>query len=129
MLRTKLALLLAMAPLPLAWFGGVAVVGCKPVTVLAGQDAAAFFRDCPKKPIPFCDAMAPGAAGGCRADTDAANALVRELPPGVTYPLGCVANLVAPIADGDCRVAATCSCVKSVSDAGTEAPAGWSCFP
>lgn len=105
---------------------------CMPVEVIEAADTGDQFFECMKKPIPFCDAMALG-AGGCTGDPTAKSPVVRELPTNVSYPLGCVANVIEPIAGNDCRVAATCRCVAVAPDAGEdagEAPRpGWSCFP
>ena len=100
----------------------VTAAACKPVIVIDAPDAAAGLRDCSEKPIPFCDAGPPGSVG-CVADPNAASKVVRGLPPGATYPVGCVANLIVPIIDGDCRVAATCRCGE------VDGGAGWACFP
>src|SRR4051812_43289904 len=45
----------------------LAAAACKPVVVKEGIDASAEYKECPPKPIPFCDAMAPG-PNGCNAD-------------------------------------------------------------
>lgn len=108
--------------LALALTATLAAGACKPVVVKDAPDAAAGFRDCATKPIPFCDAGPTGSVG-CVADPSAKSRVVRELPPGETYPVGCVANLIVPIIDGDCRVAATCRCGE------VDGGVGWSCFP
>ena len=119
----------------LAFYGAALVVAaaasCKPVEVIDPPDSSDLLPRCEKEPIAFCDAMAPDPAN-CTGDPASKSPVVQGLLTDASYPVGCVANLIAPIqGGGDCRVTATCRCVPF--DAGSEAGPGpanaWSCFP
>lgn len=93
----------------------------------AQLDAQPNATGCPSGLAVTCDAMPPG-PNGCAADPGSSQPVVRELPAGSAYAVGCQASLRDPMPDqsGTCTAESSCECVGAGEASSSPM---WRCAP